>query len=218
MENSKLSPATSLRLLRLGDSWAYQAAGTLTSPNSKPLELTGQITVSIVPDRLLGRSDSMTILFSQQFEMTQTDGSKQPMPAPEWMFSFVQDATSRDLSIAADNMTRDGTPRIAKVPQVFYPGSWSLQTAYSNRLEFDNRDRVDNTLAVFGQERVETEVGSFPSWVARISSESVATGRIEGIDWWTPELGAPAKFSTVSKMPDGSKMQFVATLKHSSVE
>jgi hypothetical protein len=37
------------------------------------------------------------------------------------------------------------------------------------------------------------------------------------MDWWTPELGAPAKFSTVSKMPDGSEMRFVATLKSSNV-
>ncbi len=56
------------------------------------------------------------------------------------MFSFLQDETSRDLSIAADNMTRDGAPRIAKAPQVFYPGSWSAQTAYKNRLEFENGD------------------------------------------------------------------------------
>ena len=217
MESPGLSPATTLRLLRLGDRWAYQVAGTLTPTGGEPLELTGQITVSIVPDRLLQHSDSMTILFSQHFQVTQPDGSKQVMPAPEWMFSFVQDATSRDLSITGDNMTRNGTPRIAKVPQVFYPGNWSSRTVYSNRLDFDNGDYVDNTLTVFGQERVETESGAFLSWKARISSESVATGLIEGMDWWTPELGAPAKFSTVSKMPDGSQMRFVATLKSSSV-
>ena len=97
------------------------------------------------------------------------------------------------------------------------PGSWSAQTAYSNRLDFDNGDYVDNTLTVFDQERVETKSGSFLSWKARISSESAATGLIEGMDWWTPELGAPAKFSTISKMPDGSQMRFVATLKSSSV-
>jgi hypothetical protein len=159
----------------------------------------------------------MTILFSQKFEITQGDGSKQPMPAPEWMFSFVQDQTTRDLSIAADNMTRTGAPRIAKVPQVFYPGSWSSQTAYSNSLQFDNGESVHNKLAVFGQEAVETEGGSFASWVARISSESAATGLIEGMDWWTPELGAPTKFSTTSTMPDGSQMRFVATLKSSNV-
>jgi hypothetical protein len=217
MKSSDSSPATSLRLLRPGDSWSYQATGKLTPPGDEPLALTGQITVSIVPDRLVGRSDWMTLLFSQQFEITKADGSRQPMPAPEWMFWFVQDEQSRDVAIAADNMTREGAPRIAKVPQVFYPGSWSAQTTYDNILHFENGDYVHNTLTVFGQERVETEPGSFLSWKATISSESAATGLIEGMDWWTPELGAPAKFSTASKMPDGSEMRFVAILKSSSV-
>jgi hypothetical protein len=217
MESSPLSPATSLRLLHPGDTWTYQAIGTLTPPRGEPAALAGEITVSIVPDRLAGRSDWWTILFSQRFEITQPDGTKEPMPAPEWMFSFVQDQESRDLAITADNMTRDGTPRIAEVPQVFYPGNWSARTAYNNRLDFDNGDYVENTLTVFGQERVETILGSFMSWKAKISSNSAATGLIEGMDWWTPELGAPAKFSTVSKMPDGSEMRFVATLTSSSV-
>ena len=212
MESAEGGPATSLRVLRLGDAWDYRVTGTVTPPGGEPLELAGQIAVSIVPDRLLKRSDCMTILFSQRFEVAQPDGSKQAMPAPEWMFSFVQEATSRDLSIVADNMTRDGSARIAKTPQLFYPGSWSAQTAYTNRLDFENGDHVDNTLTVFGQERVATEWGEFLAWKARISSESAATGLIEGMDWWTPELGAPAKFSTVSKMPDGSQMRFVATL------
>jgi hypothetical protein len=217
MENSQPSPATSLRLLHPGDSWIYQASGTLTPPGGQPSDLTGEISVSIVPDRLAGRSDWLTILFSQQFEIAQADGSKQPMPAPEWMFSFVQDEESRDLAITADNMTRDGTARLAKAPQVFYPGSWSAQTAYSNRLDFDNGDYVENRLTVFDQERVDTTPGSFLSWKARISSNSAATGLIEGMDWWTPDLGAPAKFSTISKMPDGSEIRFVATLKSSNV-
>jgi hypothetical protein len=217
MQISSSSPATTLRLLRVGDRWSYGVAGTVTPPGAEPLELNGQITVSVEPDRLLRRSDFMAIVFSQQFEITQKDGSKRPMPAPEWMFSVLQDATTRDVSVAADNMTRDGGPRTAKTPQVFYPGSWSLQTSYRNRLEFDNGDHVENTLSVTGEEQVETESGSFSSWKATISSESAATGLIEGLDWWTPELGAPAKFSTKSKMPDGSELHFVATLKTNSV-
>jgi hypothetical protein len=210
-------PATSLRLLREGDRWTYRVAGTLTPPGSDPLALTGQITVSIERDRLLHRDDRMAIVFSQQFEVTQKDGSKQPMPAPEWMFSFIQDAVTLDLSIAADNMTRDRKPRVAKVPQVFYPGNWSSRTRYSNRLDFESGDHVDNTLTVTGEEQVETGLGHLSSWVATISSQSAATGLIEGVDWWTPELGAPAKFSTRSKMPDGSEMHFVATLTSTSV-
>ena len=213
MEISKPSPATSLRILHLGDNWVYSVTGTLTPEGGAPLPLTGQIAVSIVPDRLLGRSDAMAILFSQQFHVTQADGSKQGMPAPEWMFSFVQDGASRDVAITADNMTPGGTPRKAKAPQVFYPGNWSDQTAYSNRLDFDNGDSVENTLVVFGQEQVETESGSFLCWKSTIGSRSAATGLIEGMDWWAPELGAPAKFSTKAKMPDGSQMRFVATLK-----
>jgi len=217
VENSGLLPATFLRLLGLGDNWVYRVAGTLTPPSAEGRELTGQITVSIVRDRLLDRPDWMTILFSQQFEIAHPDGSKQPMPLPDWMFSFVQSATDRNLCVVADNMTPDGVPRIAKTPQVFYPGTWSSQTAYNNRLDFDNGDQVNNILKVFDQEQVETEAGSFSSWVARISSESPATGLIEGKDWWTPELGAPVKFSTSSTMPDGSQMRFVATLKTSNV-
>ena len=217
MAASNPSPATSLRVLRIGDRWTYGAAGTLTSPGGEPLAVTGRITVTIEQDRLLGRDHQMAIVFSQQLEITQKDGAKQPLPAPEWMFSFIQDPTTLDISIAADNMTRDGSPRVAKVPQVFYPGRWSSRTAYRNRLDFEGGDHVDNTLTVTGEEQVETALGYLSSWVATISSESAATGLIEGMDWWTPELGAPAKFSTKSKMPDGSEMQFAATLTSTSV-
>ena len=213
----KPGPATSLRLLRKGDRWTYRVEGTLTPPGSDPLALAGQITVSIERDRLLDRDDGMAIVFSQQFEITQKDGSQQPMPAPEWMFSFIQDPVTLDLSIAADNMTRDGKPRVAKAPQVFYPGRWSSHTRYTNRLDFETGDHVDNTLTVTGEEQVETALGHLSSWVATISSQSAATGLIEGVDWWTPELGAPAKFSTRSKMPDGSEMHFAATLTSTSV-
>src|SRR5947199_3441132 len=123
MANAVLSPATALRRLKLGDQWRYRVSGTLTPPGSGPLERTGRITVSIEPDRLTNGPDTMAIVFSQRFEITQPDGSKEPMPAPEWMFSFVQDEATGDLSIAADNMTPDGKPRVAKVPQVFYPGN-----------------------------------------------------------------------------------------------
>lgn len=212
------SPATTLRRLRLGDRWLYKVAGTLTAPSGDPIPLAGQIEVSIVPDRLLQRSDSMSILFSQKLELTKSDGSKEAMPAPEWVFSFVQDPTTGDVTISADNMTPDGSVRVAKVPQVFYPGKWSSATTYENRLDFENGDSVENTLAVFGQEQIETQAGSFLSWKSKISSHSAATGLIEGMDWWTPELGAPAKFSTVSKMPNGSEMRFVAALRSSTVQ
>jgi hypothetical protein len=215
--NADLSPATSLRLLQLGDRWTYQAEGTLFPPGKDPLQVTGVIIVSIEPDSLLVHPGLLGIAFSQQLQLTLPDGSKDPLPAPEWRFAFRQDPLTRDVSIAADNMTPDGKPRVAKVPQVFYPGRWSSSTAYRNRLEFENGDHVSNTLAVTGQEQVETGLGILSAWVAPITSESEATGLIEGMDWWTPEVGAPAKFSTKSKMPDGSEMRLVATLTGSSV-
>ena len=39
MESSGSSPATSLRLLRLGDSWVYGVAGTLTPPGGELIVL-----------------------------------------------------------------------------------------------------------------------------------------------------------------------------------
>jgi hypothetical protein len=113
---------------------------------------------------------------------------------------------SRYVAIAADNMGPGGARRIANAPQVFYPGRWTSKTGYDNKLDFDN-----------GQEWVETERGSYLAWKSEIVSESAAMGRIEGVDWWTPELGAPARFSTNAGTPDGSRMLFVATLRESSV-
>ncbi len=211
------SPETALRLLRIGDNWNYRVVGTLTPPGAGPLEVSGEIGVSIVADRLTSRDDRMTILFAQKLTVLQPDGSRQDMPAPPWMFSFVQDQKTRDLAIAADNMTHDGAPRIAKEPQVFYPGTWSEKTAYDNVLEFENGESVHNTLSVTGVDPVETGQGSFVAWKSTITSESAATGLIQGLDWWTPELGAPAKFATVSKMPDGSEMRFTATLSKASL-
>jgi hypothetical protein len=212
-----LSPAVALRKLRLGDSWTYSVAGSLTPPDGGALALTGEIGVSIVPEALSGRSDQMTIQFSQTFEVLQPDGSKQAMPAPTWMFSFIQDADTADVAIAADNMGPGGARRTAHAPQVFYPGRWSRQTGFDNRLDFDTGDTVRNTLAVVGEEQVETARGTFLAWKSEITSESVAMGRIEGVDWWTPELGAPVRFSTNAGMPDGSRMRFVATLSDTNV-
>jgi hypothetical protein len=211
------SPASELRELRLGDRWEYSVAGALTSPDGQSLPIVGEIEVSIVPESLTGRAEQKTIRFSQNLEVTQPDGSKKVLAAPTWMFSFVQDAETADVAIAADNMGPGGARRIANAPQVFYPGRWTSKTRYDNQLDFDNGDFVRNTLNVVGQEWVETDRGSYLAWKSEIVSESAAMGRIEGVDWWTPELGAPARFSTNAGTPDGSRMLFVATLRESSV-
>ena len=159
----------------------------------------------------------MAIQFSQNFEVLQPDGARKALPAPTWMFSVVQDADTADVAVAADNMGLGGARRTARAPQIFYPGRWSLETAYDNRLDFDNGDYVENTLAVVDKEWVETARGKFLAWKSSITSDSVAMGRIEGMDWWTPELGAPVRFSTDAGMPDGSRIRFLATLTDTNV-
>lgn len=211
------SPAVALRKLRLGDNWTYSVAGSLTSPDGGALPLAGEIGVSIVPDEPPGGGDQMTIRFSQNLEVLQPDGSRKALPAPTWMFAFVQDPDTADVAIAADNMGPGGARRTAKTPQVFYPGRWSPHTAYDNRLDFDDGAYVKNTLVVVGQEWVETARGKFLAWKSSITSESVEMGRIEGVDWWTPELGAPVRFSTDAGMPDGSRIMFTATLDDTNV-
>jgi uncharacterized protein YndB with AHSA1/START domain len=211
------APATALRPLQRGDTWTYAVTGTLTPPGSKPLPLSGDITVAIVPDALSGTGDALAIRFARSFQVTQPDGSRTDLPAPVMLFSVVQDSATHDVAIAADNMGHGGKPRTAKVPQVFYPGAWSRDTGYANRLDFDDGDFVVNTLAVVGQEWVDTAIGRFSAWKATVASESPVMGHIDGVDWWTPELGAPVQFSTDGGLPDGSRMHFVATLSRSTV-
>jgi hypothetical protein len=211
------SPAPKLRELRLGDRWAYSVTGSLTSQDGQSLPVTGEIEVSIVQESLTGRAGQKTIRFAQNLELLHPDGSKKTLAAPTWTFSFHQDAQTADVSIAADNMGPGGATRIAKTPQIFYPGRWTGKTAYANQLDFDNGDFVKNSLKVVGQEWVETACGKYLAWKSEIMSESTAMGRIEGADWWTPELGAPARFSTDAGTPDGSRLRFVATLRESNV-
>ena len=131
---------------------------------------------------------------------------KRLCPPPPGCFPSSKMRDSSNVAIAADNMGPGGTRRIAKAPQVFYPGRWTHETAYDNRLDFDNGDFVRNTLKVVSKEWVETERGAFLAWKSEIDSESVAmlsSSASRSVDWWTPELGAPVRFSTDARTPDG---------------
>ena len=211
------APAARLLPLHLGDVWVYAVSGTLTPPNAAKLPLGGEITVSIVADTLTNFPGGLAIRFARNLHILQPDGARTALPAPVFMFAIAQDPASGDVAIAADNMGQAGKARLARAPQVFYPGRWSPGTTYANRLEFDDGDYVVDTLAVVGQERVDTPAGSFLAWKAEVASESSAMGRVEGVDWWPPELGAPVRFSTEGGLPDGAHMRFVATLRSSNV-
>jgi hypothetical protein len=206
-----------LRRLRLSDTWRYAVTGSITPDVAAARALAGSSTVSVEPDALAYISGGLMLVFAQHLTVNGPDGSHEPFPAPAWMFSVVQDAATRDVAIVADNMGAGGTPRRAVVPEIFYPGAWSSATHYSNRLAFVGGDFVANTLTVIGQDWIETSLGPLLAWKAIISSDSPAMGRIDGIDWWTPELGAPAGFETESRLPDGARMRMRAVLSFSSV-
>ncbi len=213
------TPADTLRSLQCGDLWAYQVSGTLMRPEAgPPRTLRGAIVVTVVPDRLLGRTDGLMLSFAQELEVDCGDGSFEPFLAPTMLFSFAQDLSTNDASILGDNMGRDGMCRRAAAPQVFYPGRWFLGTRYDNRIEFGGGDFVHNTLLVTGHVSIETPAGASLSWVADITSESPVMGKISGIDWWTPELGAPACFDTSAALPNGSISRIVATLSRTNVQ
>ena len=207
-----------LRSLQLGDSWQYRVSGQLTRPGgSPPLPLRGTIAVTISPDALLEHPNSIMLTFAQRLHIDVGYGEYEPFPAPDLTFSFLQDPETNDAAILADNMGHNGTCRRAERPQIFYPGRWFLGTRYDHRLEFGGGDFVRNTLLVTGQVSIETPLGSFDAWVAEITSQSPAMGETTGIDWWTPELGAPACFDTTTIMPDGCTIRIHAMLTRTSV-
>jgi hypothetical protein len=206
------APATELRWLALGDTWTYEVAGRLTPKDRPPDEVAGSIAVSICPDTMSDVAGALMLLFVQSFQVVHGDGSRDDLPAPPWQFCFVQNAVTKAVAIVADNMGRGGQPRIAAMPEIFYPGAWSLSTGYDNTLVFPGGALVRNSLRVVGQEWIQTPRGRYSCWKARIASESAEMGQTEGFDWWTPELGAPACFDTTSVLPDGTQMHIRATL------
>lgn len=209
-------PAVTMRRLALGDRWGYTATGTLTRPDGAVLPVAGTIAVEIVPDTLTNRPGGLAIAFAQHLAATTPDGTAIPLPAPPLMFAIIQDSTTTDVAISADTMTPDGSARIAREPQVFYPGQWSATTGYDNRLDFGPAGTVVNFLKTTGPEWVDVPLGRFAAWACVIGSESAA-GRIEGRDWWTPELGAPIQFEFDSPTPDGARLRFTAGMSATTV-
>jgi len=208
-------PATQLRTLRCHDLWTYEASGTLVSDNAPPQNVRGDIAVTIASDPAWQAQGALTLVFSQDLQIVGSRGELTALPAPDWRFAFRQDTTSGDVAILGDTMTPNGAWRVAIAGQIFYPGQWSANTAYDNVLDFGGGTFVQNTLRVMEHEEVATPAGAFNAWKAQISSESSVMGRIEGVDWWAPELGAPVKFTTDAGLPDGSRLRLRAVLKMS---
>lgn len=209
--------ATELRTLHIGDAWEYAVTGTVTPPDGACLPLQGTIAVSVTLLTLATAIEVAAICFAPRLRTLAADGSRSAFPAPLGVFGFQQDATTHDVCLVADNMGPGGAHRVAQAPQVFYPGRWSLTTAYANCLDFGADGYVENTLTTIGTVLVTTPLGRFTAWKAPITSHSAQMGRIEGTDWWTPQLGAPIQFETVTHAPDGSRVHFAAAMTRTSV-
>ncbi len=213
MTISATRPATYLRFLCCHDLWTYEASGTLTSTGALPQDVHGEIAVTVAAEPPWQSDEVLTLVFSQHLHVALPHGECAALPMPDWRFAFRQDSESGDVAILGDTMTQNGAWRVAAAPQVFYPGQWSADTAYANNLDFGGGEFVRNTLRVLEPEQIATPAGQFTVWKAEISSESSLLGRIEGVDWWAPELGAPVKFTTDAGLPDGSRLRLLALLK-----
>ncbi len=138
-------------------------------------------------------------------------------PAPEQIFYVQQDPATNDLLVVGDNAGPGGTDEAAITPAEFYPGSWSTSTAYDKVLSFPSGNQTGVYLNVTGTQTVATRIGNFDAWVAPNGATTATGGVLDtGIDYWTPQLGAPVAFSTVTNLPDGSVRTLNATLIKSS--
>lgn len=208
-------PGRRLRFLREGDCWDYRLDGSVLQ-DGRTLALAGSVRVTIEQREVEGRL-LPAIVFAQRRRIIGVDGAERELPTPPGIFFFEQDPVTLDVRIVGDNMGPMGKERFARTPQVFYPGQWSADTAYENELDFGELGRVANALTTVGVSEVATEMGTFSAWKAPIRSESEQFGRIEGCDYWTPELGAPVRFEMATPGPDGMEMRTAAVLRSTNV-
>jgi hypothetical protein len=204
-------PTTRMALLQVGDWWAYDGRGE-AARDAHAMALEGTVTVS-VEAREAGGRQRHALVFTSQWRIAGVAGAAGVFPMPAGLFYFEQDETTRDLAISGDNMGPGGSDRFARVPQLFYPGTFSAQTAYDNVLDFGPHGRVENRLHVEGIETVETALGVHAAWKAPIASVSAQFGKVQGIDHWRPALGAPLRFEMTASGPDGSRLHTIALLR-----
>ena len=116
------------------------------------------------------------------------------------------------MVVLGDNLGPNGTDRVAVQPQVFYPGTWSAATAYDNAVAWTSDATTELTLKVSGTTVVKTPLGDFAAWVAPTGSIESSGVVNAGIDYWTPQLGAPVAFDTMTTLPEGSANHIIRTL------
>ena len=230
--------ATNLATLKVGDYWIYEQSGTVTLPASSstsaappagaaptgpptgstpsgPVPISGTF-VETVETRTFQGQPTLALVVVQNLTIAGASiyGTN---PAPQEIFYVQQDPTTNNVLVIGDNAGPNGTDRVAATPEEFYPGAWSTSTSYNDTLNFGANGSTGLYLNVTGTTTVNTRIGDFQAWVAPNGATTATGGVLDtGIDYWTPQLGAPVAFSTVTNLPDGSVRSLTATLIKSS--
>ncbi len=215
--------ATTLPTIHPGDYWIYTLTGTITLPPgasppgappgtpapSGPIQIGGTF-VEYAETRTFNGKPTLALVTTEDI---QVGGSSiyGANPVPVGIFYVEQDPTTKIVYAIGDNMTADGSDRVAKQPAEFYPGSWSTTTSYNDNLNFTNGQATNLYLNVTGSTTVQTPIGNFQAWVA---PNGASGGGISdtGIDYWSPQVGAPVAFSTSAALPNGQINKISATL------
>lgn len=204
-----------LSTLTPGDRWVYAVTGESTQPASDQtpaasVPVGGTIAQGIetrafegVPTLSLVSAQRLTVggvsIFGEQ-------------DSPVGIFYLRQDPATKDVLVLGDNLGPNGTDRVAVQPGVFYPGSWSTSTAYDNTVVWSSGETTRLSLSVSGTQTVTTPLGDFEAWVAPTGNRE-SNGVVNlGVDYWTPQLGAPVAFDTTTTFPNGGAIHIVGTL------
>ncbi len=211
--------ATTLATLKVGDYWIYQQSGTMTVPASSStaaatLPLSGTF-VEDVETRTFQGQPTLALVVKQNLTIGGVSiyGNN---PAPEQIFYVEQDSKTNAILVLGDNATPTGAAEVAATPAEFYLGTWSVGASYNDKLVFPAAT-TGLYLNVTGTTTITTRIGKFQAWVAP-NGATTATGGVldSGIDYWTPQLGAPVAFSTSTNLPTGGVRNLTATLIKSS--
>ena len=235
--------AKNLATITPGDYWVYSLTGTLTPPKGAPppgapsgpppggapggapggppggAAPTGPIAiggtfVEYAETLMFNGAPTLALAVTENI---QVDGASiyGNNPVPVGIFYVKQDPVTKVVYSIGDNMGPNGLIRISKHPAEFYPGSWSKHTAYDDNLDFTNGEATNLYLNVTGTQTIKTPIGDFQSWVAPNGASGGGLSD-SGIDYWTPQLGAPVAFTTTATLPNGQINHVVATLTKSS--
>ncbi|MDB5818664.1 MAG: hypothetical protein JWQ11_2304 [Rhizobacter sp.] len=207
-------PTSVMALLQVGDWWTYDGRGALLQAGDRrALVGTVHITVEM---RAAGGRPWHALVFEPDWHIVDDEGGASAYPIPAGLFYFEQNPRTREVCIGGDNMGPGGSDRFARTPQVFYPGRFDLDTAYDNVLDFEPHGTVANRLRTVSIETVHTPRGDYATWKAPIVSVSDIFGRVEGVDYWRPVLGAPLRFEMCATLPGGAELTTQAVLRASN--